>query len=124
MLSSVLIIEDDPDIRLLAKLSLQQAGHDVFEAETGEEGLDALDSRVPDVILLDIRLPGVDGWKVLESVRRSPELRAVTVIMMSAHSSGHTVEIAKARGADGYIVKPFRQDELLQTIGPSETPGK
>ena len=121
-MKSVLVIEDDPDIRLLARLSLQDAGHDVAEVETGEEGLDALERIVPDVILLDIRLPGIDGWKVLESVKRSPKFRGVTVIMMSAHSSGHTVEIAKARGADGYIVKPFRQAELLETIGAPPSP--
>jgi CheY-like chemotaxis protein len=111
MSRKVLVIDDEPDIRMLTRMWLELEGHTVVEAESGEDGLALLSAESPDVIFLDIRLPGIDGWEVLRRIRK--EDTSAVVIMMSAHSSGHTLDKAKAEGSTGYLIKPFKRDDIL-----------
>jgi DNA-binding response OmpR family regulator len=117
MSSSVLIIDDELSIRVLVRMILEDDGYSVFEAETGQQGLDIAEAEQPDLVLLDIRLPDIDGWEVLRRLcARSPAPR---VVIMSAHSSHPTLERAKREGSSGYLVKPFRHSELLEIVaGP------
>jgi DNA-binding response OmpR family regulator len=109
----VLVVDDDPDIRgLLAEL-LRRAGHDVVEAENGRAGLRAFHASTPDLVLLDVSMPELDGWQTLERIR---DLSDVPVLMLTARGD----ELERVRGlqagADDYVVKPFGRQELLARV--------
>jgi DNA-binding response OmpR family regulator len=105
-----LLIEDDGNSRLVLRRALERSGMEVVEAETGKEGLKALYGARPDVVLLDIGLPELDGWTMLDRIR---QLTDVPVMMVS----GQTSELEKVRalkaGADDYVTKPFGIQEVL-----------
>src|SRR5215203_3835785 len=109
----VLLIEDDEDSRLLLRRVLERAGMTVVEAATGTEGLRELYGSHPDVVLLDIGLPEIDGWRTLERIR---ELTDVPVMMVT----GETSELEKVRalraGADDYVTKPFGLQEIVARV--------
>jgi DNA-binding response OmpR family regulator len=113
MSRSVLIIEDDPRIRRMLQLTLQREGLDVTEASTGEDGLARLAETPFDVILLDLMLPGKDGFEVCREIRRSSN---VPVIMLTARSDSHDVVAGLEAGADDYVSKPFVVKELSARI--------
>jgi DNA-binding response OmpR family regulator len=110
----VLVIEDDPDIGHLVCLRLDRAGYATKHASDGQTGLRLLHEHHPDLILLDIGLPGIDGWQVLERIR---DISDIPVIIVSARG----LETEKVRGlqsgADDYITKPFGHQELVARVG-------
>lgn len=111
---TVLLIEDDADIRRLVGIRLRHAGYDSIEAADGLEGLRLLHERRPAVVVLDIGLPGMDGWQVLQRIR---DLSDVPVMILSARG----LEPEKVRGlqsgADDYMTKPFGHQELVARVG-------
>jgi len=111
---SILIIEDEPDIRRLIGIRLRHAGYETLEAGDGTEGLRILHERRPSLVILDIGLPGMDGWQVLQRIR---DLTATPVMILSARG----LEAEKVRGlqcgADDYVTKPFGHQELVARIG-------
>ena len=113
MSRSVLIIEDDPRIRRMLQMTLQREGLQVTEAESGEDGLARLGERSFDVILLDLMLPGKDGFEVCREIRRSSN---TPVIMVTARSDSHDVVAGLEAGADDYVSKPFVVKELSARI--------
>jgi two-component system KDP operon response regulator KdpE len=115
--STVLVVDDEPDIRLTLRFMLEGAGHTVVEAATGADALTRLRAERPDLVLLDIRLPDMDGWDVMASIRSSVELSAVPILIMSAHSSGDFRDRATQEGGRGYLVKPFREEDLVEAVG-------
>ena len=110
---SVLVIEDDVRIRRIVAMSLSAEGLDVQEAGTGEEGLDKLRERPVDVILLDLMLPGMDGFEVCRQIRRMSD---TPVIMVTARSDSSDVVDGLEAGADDYVTKPFVARELSARI--------
>jgi CheY-like chemotaxis protein len=114
MSSRVLVIDDEQSIRMLVRMHLEDEGYEVAEAESGEQGLALVDTTAPDLVLLDIRLPDMDGFDVLRRLVERPS--PPRVVMMSAHSSEPTLERAKREGSSAYLVKPFRQAELLEVV--------
>ena len=106
----VLVIDDDGDVRALVAGLLDRAGYEVNEASDGRDGLRSVFSDRPDLVLLDVTMPGLDGWATLERIR---ELTDVPVLMLTARSE----ELEKVRGlkagADDYMTKPFGRQELL-----------
>jgi DNA-binding response OmpR family regulator len=111
--SCILVVDDDTDIRGLVLELLQRAGHDVVEAPDGNDGLKRFYAEKPDLVILDVQMPGLDGWGVLERIR---ELSEVPVIMLTARAE----ELDKVRGlragADDYVTKPFGRQELLARV--------
>ena len=111
--AQVLVVDDDPDIRGLVRELLERQGYDVAEASNGKEALRALYSTPPDVVLLDVSMPELDGWQTLERIR---DLSDVPVAMLTARAA----ELEKVRGlkagADDYITKPFGRQELLARV--------
>jgi DNA-binding response OmpR family regulator len=112
-MSCVLVVDDESDIRGLLHELLQRAGHSVVEAPDGNEALKRFYTNQPDLVILDVQMPGLDGWGVLERIR---ELSDVPVIMLTARAE----ELDKVRGlrggADDYVTKPFGRQELLARV--------
>jgi DNA-binding response OmpR family regulator len=112
-MSCVLVVDDESDIRGLLHELLQRSGHDVVEAPDGNEALKRFYANQPDLVILDVQMPGLDGWGVLERIR---ELSDVPVIMLTARAE----ELDKVRGlragADDYVTKPFGRQELLARV--------
>lgn len=109
----ILVVDDDPDIRGLLRELLDRRGFGVTEARDGQEALRAFYTERPDLVVLDVAMPGLDGWKTLERIR---ELSDVPVVMLTAKAS----ELEKTRGlragADDYVTKPFGRQELLARV--------
>jgi DNA-binding response OmpR family regulator len=116
MPKEILIVDDEPSIVIPIQFLMEQQGYSVLVAENGEDALDVIYKYKPDLILLDIMLPRIDGYEVCEIVRLNPEYRDIKVIFLTA--KGREVEIAKglALGADAYIVKPFSNTELVAKV--------
>ncbi len=110
---SVLIIEDDPRVRRIVQMTLQREGLDVVEADSGESGLERLVERDFDVVLLDLMLPGKDGFEVCREIRRTSN---VPIIMVTARGDSHDVVAGLEAGADDYVSKPFVAKELSARI--------
>src|SRR5438309_1815549 len=106
----VLVIDDEPDLRALARELLQDLGYVVAEARDGAEGLRVLYDERPDAVILDLGMPGMDGWTTLERIR---ELSDVPILILSSQGG----ELDRVRGlragADDYLVKPFFSEELI-----------
>jgi two-component system, OmpR family, response regulator MtrA len=100
---SILLIEDDPLVRRGLQLALSRHGHDVRTADTGEDGLDEFRSSAPDLVVLDLMLPGVDGFEVCRRIRATSD---VPVIMLTARGDDFDVVGGLAAGADDYVIKP------------------
>jgi DNA-binding response OmpR family regulator len=111
--SRILVVDDDDDIRGLLRALLERAGHEVTDAPDGRAGLRGLYAGSPDLVILDVAMPGLDGWETLERIR---EVSDVPVLMLTARDA----ELERVRGlrggADDYVVKPFGRQELVARV--------
>lgn len=116
MQKTILIVEDEPNIVLPLQFSLEQKGYRVITAASGEVALEILATHTPELILLDIMLPGIDGYEVCQNVRENHDLRETKIIYLSA--MGRDIDVAKgiALAADAYIVKPFSILDVLEKV--------
>ena len=112
----VLIVDDDPDIQRLVSYNLTQAGFEVAAAETGRKALEAVQKHPPDLIILDLMLPDVDGMEVCRTLRRREGSRRIPIIMLTARSEEIDRVIGFELGADDYVMKPFSPRELVLRI--------
>jgi DNA-binding response OmpR family regulator len=110
--ATVLVIEDSPVVQHLLRATLTPMGFDLHFAFDGEAGLGLARRHVPDVITLDIGLPGIDGWEVLAELRAGGETSDIAVIVLTAHAQKSVEQAAADRGADGFLTKPFRPADL------------
>ncbi|HEV7720040.1 MAG TPA: response regulator transcription factor [Iamia sp.] len=113
MATRILTVEDDERIRTAVKLALEDEGWKVDEAETGEDALERFSQSPTDVVLIDIMLPGVDGFEVCRSIRRMSD---VPIIMVTARDDTHDIVAGLEAGADDYLTKPFQPKELSARI--------
>lgn len=116
MSAVILVVDDEPDLRLLVRMTLEGHGYEVAEASTAAEAITQALTVRPRLVLLDIRLPDAEGFEVLKTLKRTPELRDTPVVMMSAHSSPPTLRRAEVIGSHDYLIKPFKQDALLALV--------
>ena len=105
--SNILVVEDEKDIRELVKYNLQRESFIVLEAETGEAGLKMVERTIPDLILLDLMLPGKDGLEICRILKRNDRTRNIPVVMMTARSEESDIVTGLELGAEDYVVKPF-----------------
>lgn len=120
---TVLAIDDEQDILLMIKISLEFDDWRVITAPTGEEGLEVAARERPDLILLDIRLPGMDGWEVLDRLQRDGGLAPTPVVMVSAHATPSTPKRAIEAGCRAYLTKPFLPAELRKVVSDATATG-
>jgi DNA-binding response OmpR family regulator len=109
----ILTVEDDERIRTAVKMALEDEGWTVEEADNGEEALDTFTRHPTDVVLIDIMLPGIDGFEVCRSIRRTSD---VPIVMVTARADTHDVVAGLEAGADDYLTKPFAPKELSARI--------
>lgn len=112
----VLVADDDADIRALIVLNLEMSGYQVAAASDGVEAARLARTLLPDVILLDVMMPGMDGIDVLHGLKTWPETSDIPIVMLSAKASDQDVWQGWQAGADYYMTKPFDLDHLLQYI--------
>jgi two-component system cell cycle response regulator DivK len=112
----ILIVEDNPANLMLAGAVLRRAGHRIVEARSAEEAIVRLRTTKPDLILVDIELPGEDGLALTRQLKAAPETAAVTVVALTAHAMASDRDRAFAAGCDGYITKPFDVLRLAQDV--------
>ena len=115
-MAKILIIEDNPDNMKLAMFLLQSAGHSVLSAADAESGMTLARDQRPDLILMDIQLPGIDGLEAIVLLKRDEATRAIPVIALTALAMKGDEERMRAAGCDGYIAKPMRYKEFLATV--------
>ncbi|MFW6097205.1 MAG: response regulator [Chloroflexota bacterium] len=113
---SVLVVDDEPMARTLLRLMLVRAGFDVVEAEDGFDALDKLKDGSPDVMILDVMMPGIDGFVVCETVRSTPKTSDLPIIMLSAKTDLESVNKGLELGADKYLTKPISPEELTRQV--------
>ena len=113
-MTTVMVVDDDPDIQLLLRLELQAEGYDVITADDGLQAVERIPELQPDVVLLDVMMPGLDGWGVLE--RLDDPLPAVIVVSGLATDRDHHYRHAVELGALGFVSKPFDSTKLLELI--------
>ena len=111
-MSKILIVDDEPTIVELLEEHLRSEGYDTAHAYSGEEALQLLDGDVPDLVLLDLMLPGMDGYEVCRLMQKDARLNHIPVIMLTARSAVQNKVLGYQRGADDYVVKPFDPEEL------------
>jgi two-component system, OmpR family, alkaline phosphatase synthesis response regulator PhoP len=112
----VLSIEDDADIRELIKFNLEQEGYAVEEAATGAEGLDRIKRRQPDLVLLDLMLPGMPGLEICRVLRNAKETATLPILIVTAKGTEVDKVLGLEMGADDYVVKPFSPRELIARV--------
>lgn len=115
-MKTVLIVEDNADIRRLIRLTLEDDAHEIHEACDAAEGLAAARRLLPDVVLLDVMLPGGDGLSVCKALRADPDLQDTSVVMLSALCNAADRANGLRAGADAYLAKPFSPLNLLATL--------
>ncbi len=116
-LKEVFVVDDDPNIRELLYVNLQAAGYEVTTAHDGIDGAEKLRTLRPHCVVLDIMMPGIDGWELCKIIRDDPALASTRILMLTAKDRERDRLIGiDIFGADEYMIKPFEIDELLNTV--------
>jgi CheY-like chemotaxis protein len=112
----VLVVDDEPDVLLLCRLNLQQRGHELLEASEGGRALELARERQPDVIVLDLMMPGMNGYQVLEALQRDDATSGIPVLVLTAKSLRADRERSHRLGAAAFLTKPFLPSELCEMV--------
>ncbi|WP_078121154.1 response regulator [Thiosocius teredinicola] len=116
-MAKILIIDDSPTEQHVLTKILQQGGHEAFTASDGEAGIAAAKEQTPDVILMDVVMPGINGFQATRKLSRDPQTQHIPVLMVTTKDQDTDREWGMRQGAKGYLVKPVDGSELLQKIG-------
>jgi two-component system cell cycle response regulator DivK len=116
MTKRILVVEDQEDNRRIIRDLLASAGYEMIEATDGETGVRLAEAERPDLILMDIQLPGLDGHEATRRIKAAPELRAIPIIVVTSYALSGDDAKAMAAGCDAYVAKPFSPRQLLAKI--------
>ena len=116
MSKRILVIEDQEDNRQIVRDLVTASGYELIEATTGEEGLEVAARERPDLILMDIQLPGIDGYEVTSRIKANPKLRKIPIIAVTSYALSGDDKKAFAAGCDSYVTKPYSPRLLLAKI--------
>jgi two-component system alkaline phosphatase synthesis response regulator PhoP len=114
--ATILIVDDEREIRELLRYNLEREGYQVLTAQAGEEGLSRIFSAHPDLVLLDLLLPGLNGLEILREVRNEPSTKDLPIVLLTARGAEMDKLLGFERGADDYITKPFSPREVIARI--------
>ena len=112
----ILIVDDEPDFVEMVQMRLEANNYEVLAAHDGKEGLAKAESEKPDLMLLDVMMPGMDGFQVLRRVRKSPALKDLPVVMLTAKGETKSIFKAQDMGITDYLIKPLDSQDLLDTM--------
>jgi CheY-like chemotaxis protein len=112
----ILLVEDNPMNRRVAEFLLKNAGYVLYEAKDGEEARELAQKHLPDLILMDLQLPGVDGLATTRAIKQNAVTHKIPIIALTAYAMSGDDERAAEAGCDGYIAKPIDPDEFTKTI--------
>ncbi len=115
-MKKIMIVDDEPQILTLVKIMFEMKGYRVSEAKSGAECLKKLKNEKPDLILLDIMLPGEDGWEILKEIKKDEKTKNIPVAMFSVRTSKDSIKKSLESGADAHINKPFDLDYVLNRV--------
>jgi len=115
-MARILVVDDELDIVETLRYVLEASGHEVFEANDGMEGLDQARSIDPDVILLDVMMPKLDGYKVCRMLKFDSQYKDIPIVLLTARSGSQDLDIGEEVGADEYLTKPFDVEEVVTLI--------
>ncbi len=116
-MSRILLIDDDPHCRELLRSRFKKERYELVEASDGEEGLKLADRQRPDLVILDIRIPKIDGWEVCRRIKSDPHMQVIPVLMLTGCSQDVQESYGRQCGADDYVVKPWDWTRLMAIIG-------
>jgi CheY-like chemotaxis protein len=116
MSRKTLIVDDEKLILISTRIVLESVGYEVVTAASGEEALVTARATQPGLILLDIMMPGIDGWETLSRLKEDPELKEIPVIIFTAREHSRGRQLAREMGAVDYFQKPFEPDELIDIV--------
>lgn len=116
MTGSILVVDDEPNIVLSLEFLMKKEGYDVRTAGDGAEALQAITQAKPDLVLLDVMMPRMDGYEVCEAVRADPTLAGIYIIMLTAKGRDADRDKGLAVGADDYVTKPFATRDLVEKV--------
>jgi DNA-binding response OmpR family regulator len=122
--TSVLVVDDEPQLVWMLRFSLEAAGYRVFSAREGREALEGVREHRPDLMLLDIMMPVMDGWEVLQRLQELPVDERPKVVVLSARTGLRDRAKAVELGADAFVPKPFNVDDLLDVLHGLEERGR
>jgi DNA-binding response OmpR family regulator len=116
MRARILVVDDDPDILALTRMTLERAGFDVAVASGGLRAIEWLGVETPDLVVLDVMMPQISGWEVLDFLKNNEATATVPVLMMTARDKPDDVKIGYDYGATYYLTKPWRKEDLLRGV--------
>jgi two-component system alkaline phosphatase synthesis response regulator PhoP len=116
MAKKILVVDDEPHIVRLVEVNLQRAGYDVVKAMDGVEALEQVKAEKPDMVVLDVMMPRMDGFTVLKHLKADPETQEIPVIMLTAKAQDADIFKGWQSGVDSYLTKPFNPMELLTFV--------
>jgi len=115
-MARILIAEDEPDIRELVAFTLRFAGHEVTTTSNGEEALNQASVILPDLILMDVRMPRMTGYDACRAMKSTPNLKHIPVVFLSAKGQDSEIQTGMEAGAEEYLLKPFAPDQLTERV--------
>ncbi|HEY0820939.1 MAG TPA: response regulator [Rhizobacter sp.] len=115
-MANILVVEDNPQNLKLAQLVLHKAGHAVLAAENGEIGLQLAHDRQPDLVLMDVQMPGLDGLEVTRRLKANPSTSHIKVVALTALAMKGDAERILAAGCDAYLAKPYQYQQLMDVV--------
>jgi len=116
MSKRILVVEDQEDNRQIIRDLLSATDYEIVEVESGEQALDVVATQPPDLILMDIQLPGMDGYEVTRRIKADPALRSITIFAVTSYALSGEEQKARAAGCDEYVPKPYSPRQLLAKI--------
>ena len=116
MRKRILVVEDQEDNRQILRDLLTTGGYDIIEAENGQDAITATETNQPDLILMDIQLPVMDGYEATRRIKSNPDLKSIPIIVVTSYALSGDEEKARSAGCDDYVAKPYSPRQLLAKI--------
>ncbi len=116
MAFTILVVDDEPDLVEIVRFRLEKEGYNVLSAGDGREGLAAAIEKSPDLVILDVMMPGLDGFEVLFQMKNNPKTKDTPVVMLTAKTDMSSISKGWGMDVDNYVTKPFNVDDLAKTV--------